>query len=584
MPLIEENLINTIRNKANIVDVIKNYIPLDQKGKNYFGVCPFHEDHSPSMSVSETRQIYKCFSCGAGGNVFTFISEYEHINFYEAVMKVASMYDIAYATNNIIHKENPHQLEYNLMDYCTKYYQNNLNSGEGQLAKKYLETRGLNKEIINKCKIGLSLNTNDNLYNILLSKNYSVDLACDIGVINKSSNKYYDLFKNRIMFPLFDINGQVVGYSARKYTESDEAKYINTKETNIFKKGNLLYNYHNAKIACKKEKYVLVVEGQMDAIRIMANDNMSVVALMGSSLTASGVKLLKNLRVPVYLMLDNDTTGEESTVKIGEELIKNNIETYVIRLSGEKDPDEYILKQGIDKFNNLINSPLHYIDFKMEYLKKNKNLKSNVDLTNYINEVLSSLENEDDPIKIDVTLSHLSQNYNLDKEILKTKLNKEIKSEKIKIVKIKEKPGITKLNKYDIAEECIILFMLENPKYIKMYENSLLYLPTKELRNIANDISYYYKLNKEINIADFITFISLKEDKLKKLQSIIANNLNLQYSDEEMNTYLELIRQCIYNKELESLKAQMKTELDKNKKIEIAKRITEIKKGCVLNG
>ena len=231
--------IERIRKSANIVDIISSYVPLTQKGKNYFGVCPFHEDHSPSMSVSEEKQIYKCFSCGAAGNVFTFVSEYENVKFLEAVKIVADKCGIPF--HGTIKKEKPknNEQEYEIMNLALKFYQNNLNSKEGMKAKKYLRVRNLDEDVIKEFDLGLALGGNYSLNKLLTNKKYSLDVIERLGLVNQNNGYVNDVFQRRIMFPIHDLEGNVVGFTGRIYEDTNQAKYINSKESNIFKKGQI---------------------------------------------------------------------------------------------------------------------------------------------------------------------------------------------------------------------------------------------------------------------------------------------------------------------------------------------------------
>ena len=261
MAYISNEIINEIRNKTDIVEVVSRYVNLTKTGKNYIGVCPFHDDHSPSMSVSPEKQIYTCFSCGASGNVFTFVSDFEKISFSEAVKLLGEKVGIN-VSNDI--KVNTKRDEYfDIYDLASKFYQNSLNSSLGKNAIEYLENRHLDKETIKKFGIGLSIQK-VSLTKYLTNKKYSLDKLIDIGLTNDNGN---DIFVSRIMFPIWGLSGNVVAFSGRIYNTKDNSKYINTKETDNFKKGKILYNYHIAKEYLKKNDTVIIMEGQMDVIR-----------------------------------------------------------------------------------------------------------------------------------------------------------------------------------------------------------------------------------------------------------------------------------------------------------------------------
>ena len=426
MAFISNDEINNIRARANIVDIVASYIPLTQRGRNYICVCPFHDDHSPSMSVSAEKQIYKCFACGATGNVFTFVAEYENVSFIEAVGIVAQKSGIDIDVGDFKQEVvSQYKEEHKIMELANKFYQNNLKTKAGEDALKYLTDRGISEEVIKSAGIGLSLDSPDALLNLLTKKNYDVKLLQELGLVNQVNGKTYDVFSRRITFPLWDKDGNIVGFSARIYRgEKDASKYMNSKETKIFKKGETLYNYHNAKDEAKRKKEIVVVEGFMDAIRLMVSGVTNVVALQGTAMTTEQISLLKKLRAKVILCLDNDNAGLLATANNGEELVKNGVETFVIRLSGEKDPDEYIVANGKEAFLENLEHPLTFFEFKMNYLKQNKDLSKVEDLADYVNAVLKDLGESNDPILREVTLSKLSQEYNLSMDVLKSKLDK----------------------------------------------------------------------------------------------------------------------------------------------------------------
>lgn len=576
MGFISDEELNAIRSKANIVDVIGKYIPLTQKGKNYFCVCPFHDDHSPSMSVSYDKQIYKCFSCGASGNVFTFVQNYENVSFNEAVSIVARSVGLNLDFGPVKKNSNNFKLELEIMSLAERFLQNNLKSSSGIDAKKYLEERGINEEIIAEFGIGLSLDNATSLKDLLLKKGYGIDKLIELGVVNEHG---FDVFARRITFPLWNIDGDIVGFSGRIYRDEDSAKYVNSKETKIFKKGELLYNYHNAKDYAKREKFILVVEGFMDAIRLSANGIKNVIALMGTSLTSNHIDLLKKLRVKVILCLDNDDAGLTATINNGMMLIKNNVEVGIIRLSDSKDPDEYILKNGIDSFKNLLKEPISYFEFRINSLKKNRNLNNPVELAGYINEVIDILKDVDDPILKEITINEIANNYKIDISLLKERIS----WEKEKIPNVKPRVEKVKHDHQDEVAMRILYYMMNDQKYVNLYKKKLGYITDEKLRIIANEILYYSGIHNKIDVADFITYMSDK-DNFKVVTEIVGMNMQEELSEENMLEYITSYYRLMVKKQINDLKIQMKNEMDVNKKLEIGKRITELKKGSVEYG
>ena len=573
MPRISENVINEIRAQADIVDIIKEYIPLTPKGKNYFGVCPFHQDHSPSMSVSREKQMFKCFSCGAAGNVFKFVSDYENISFIEAVSKVASKVGIPLTITGDYKPKEKFQKEYDVMNLTTLFFQNNLNTSLGTKAKEYLSQRGLNEEMVKVFDIGLALDKNT-LYQFLNKKKIAPEDMVSLGLVNQSGLAYHDVFVNRIIFPIHDASGHVVGFTGRVYDGDYTPKYLNSKETAIFRKGNILFNYHRARDAIRLQKKVIIVEGNMDAIRMYVSGFQNTIALMGTSLTKEQVSLIEKLRVPVILMFDNDEAGKTATVKNGEILGDAGITVEVVRLSGAKDPDEYILANGIQAMKDNIEHPLSYLEFKYNALKENKNLEDTEELASYVKNVLASLENVDD-ITIDITLNKLVQEFHLSYDVLKSQLKEK------KIMPVRQSPVVAvspqKKSKYDMCAEFILYYMMNDVKYVKMYQTKLGYFKSSIYRGIANEIVYYVGKNKKIELADFLSYAETSPLK-DEIYRVIKSIKNPEIVETSMEDYIFNIKECTWEEEIKKLKVEMKQTSDIHEKENLAKKIVDFNK------
>ena len=578
MALSNENDINAIRSKADIVSIIGSYIPLTQRGKNYVCVCPFHDDHSPSMSVSPEKQIYKCFACGKTGNVFTFVSDYEDVSFIDAVAIVAEKCGIDFKKTATKKSNSLNRREYEIMTLAQKFFQNNLRTDVGSVALKYLNDRGFDDATIKEFGIGLSLDSNDSLLKLLTKKGYDEKTLVDIGLVNSVNGNFYDMFSRRITFPLWDKDGNIVGFSARVYRgEKNVSKYMNSRDSILFKKGETLYNYHNAKDIAKREKKIILVEGFMDAIRLSLSGVKNVVALQGTAMTKEQIELLKKLRVEVILCLDNDNAGLIATLNNGKELEDNNIPIAVVRLSGEKDPDEYIVANGKDAFIDNLNHALSYFEFKMNYLKQNRDLEKIEDQSEYIKEVLSNLAMKDDLILREVTLNKLSKDYNVDISILKTQLDN-IKPVKKTIVVEEIEQKKEKKDSFMKSIEKILYFMMNGKEYVERYQKKIGYFPDEVYRKIANEIVYYLDVNKSITVADFITYVSEKDSIRDKVMEIVNESANDEVSLDIMDDYIQAILKVMTKNEIKRLKLLMKNELDVDKKMKLAIQIAELKK------
>ena len=585
MAYVDNEELNDIRSKANIVDIISSYgIEVIKKGKDYVCVCPFHNDHSPSMSISVSRQIYKCFACGEGGNVFTFVQNYEKVSFVEAVKIVAEKIDYHLKNDISVQRVDKHKKEHDILNLATMFFQNNLNTSSGIEAKKYLKERKIDEKIINDFQIGLALDGKDDLFKLLHSKGYSADLLESLGLVTIVNDQVYDFFKGRVVFPILDIEGNVVGFSARIYRgEKDTSKYVNTKETLIFTKGNNLFNYYKARGPSKKEKQIIIVEGQMDAIRVFSSGLENVVALGGTALTQNQINLIKRLNVKVILCLDGDGAGEKATLVNGDLLTKNDINVQVVRLSDYKDPDEYIINKGIDAFKDNINNAIDYIDFKIKAQKKEININNTEELATYINKIIVDVSNIKDPILKEVTLNKISTEYNISLDILKNKLDSLNKEEKIaREIFVSDKKEVKKLNGIDIAIRKILFYMMNDIKYIKLYQNKIGFFEDKLYRDIANEIVYYSEKNQTINVADFISYIQTNE-KLGKVVFEIIDANDSELNELEFINYIKVLNQKSSELRIKKIKEQIKLELDIDKKKKLLEEIAMIKQGSVKN-
>lgn len=578
MAYISNEEINEIRSRANIVDIISGYLQVSSKGKNFVALCPFHNDHSPSLIISPEKQIFNCFTCRTGGNVFSFVMKYENVSFAEAVSIVAKKVGFNLKNDVFVKSENKYSKDYEIYEYAMKYYLNNINTTDGSKAREYLLKRGINETIIKEFKLGYSGSSKDTFYKLATNKGWDIETLNKLGLINKVNENVYDTFINRIVIPIENLKGEVVGFTGRIFNgEDNTAKYLNTKETEIFKKSSLLFNYHNAKNYIRDRKSVIVVEGNMDAIKMSAKGFKNVVALMGVALSNEQIDILKRLKVPVILMLDNDNAGEEATIKNGESLINSGVDTKVVRLSGAKDPDEYLEKFGIDAMQNNIDKAIKYIDFKIECLKKDKDLSNMEDLITYIKEVINSVNGEDDLTK-EIILSKISKDYAIDIDILKSNLKTEVKKDvkKEEVVDVRNK----KLTKYQKASHKVLYYMLMNSKYINLYKNTLGYFKERIERVLASEIVYYESNNGNIDVADFTTTIMESEDEYEFLQIILSENGNTSVSDEEFNSCVKAILDIYKKDEIIKVKGLIASELDQTKKEELVKKLIDLKRKC----
>lgn len=569
---LKESEIKEIRNSVDIVDVISEYIPLTAKGKNFFGVCPFHADHSPSMSVSREKQIYRCFSCGASGNVITFLMNYENINFVEALKKLADKAGITISLGNLKQKTNKNKELYDIYETSQKIYQNNLNSELGIKAKEYLKNREITNEIIKEFGIGLAIKDSKLITNMLLKKGYKEKDLINSGLVGDNEKGLHDIYYNRIMFPLYDLNGNIVGYSGRIYDSLDTAKYVNTKETPIFKKGELLYNYHRAKEEARKTGKIIVMEGFMDVIAAYKVGIKNVVATMGTAVTENQANLIKRMAKEVILCFDGDGAGAKATFSCSEELGKLNVIPKVVRLEENLDPDEYIKKYG-NSFLDKINNPISIMDFKLKYLKKDLNLTDQVEYSKYINNVLNEVNKTDDVILKELTLQKLSTESNLGLDILREKLENmnEQTKETPKEVVIQNKQTTAALK----AEQSLMYYLINSKEVVTIFNNNKVFLQTSRYRKLALEVIAISKTS-DIKVADLLSEFINDEEETNTINELLLLNLKEEYTKEEILGYIYTIKLNNIKIEKKRLQELMHTVIDKNERNEIAIKILDL--------
>ena len=563
-----------IRNSVDIVDVVSSYINLTAHGKNYFGVCPFHDDHSPSMCVSKEKQIYTCFVCGATGNVFQFIKEYENISFAEAVRKVATIggIDVKIDEMKPIKKES---VLYDIYDLSNKIYQLNLNTSKSVTAREYLKKRGIDDNTIKEFGIGLAL-IKGNIAEALIKKGFDESDIIKSGLADKNNYGLNDLYRNRIMFPLWDLKGKVVGFSGRIFNDENAPKYINSRETEIFKKGELLYNYHRARNECRRKNEVIIMEGFMDVICAYTHGITNVVAAMGTAITSANAHLISRMAKNIILCFDGDDAGILAANACTNELLKLDVFPSIVVLDKTKgkDPDEYIRNNGIEAFKEKIMHPLSVMEFKEFFNKRGIDMGDSSSKALYVKKMINEIDNITDSVLKEITISKLANETGLSADFIKSQLKNNIVKETTIIPEKKEQ----NLLKYEKAEMNLIYYMLKDSKVILQYDARKIYLPTEKYRFLVREICAYYQKYGNINIADFLTFIGKNTEMVKVMGSITALDLRDEYSKDEIEDYMNAINDYNKEEEIKNLKQKMKNSIDYNEKLELAKKI------AILNG
>ena len=417
MSRIPEDVIEAVRTKTDIVDLIGEYVQLTKRGKNWFGLCPFHGENSPSFSVTEDKQLFHCFGCGASGNAITFIMDIENSQFNEAVVKLAARTGVEIDEGISIDSTNSPRNEFKHMfeahTLAANFYNHLLlNTVEGEESLQYLEKRGFTRESIEKYGIGWSLDDSSALTDLLKRKKFDLKEMERAGlcIMRNDGTGYFDRFRGRIMFPLHDDNGSVVAFSGRTlFEDKQEAKYLNSPETPIFEKSQILYNFHNARLNVRKTGKVILFEGFMDTISADRADVLNSVAVMGTSLSDTHLIKLKRIAKEVIICCDGDDAGWEAAKRFAVMAIKKGMNVQIALLPDKMDPDDYITKHGAEAFRDkIIRNPHAYMSFIMAYSKRFKNLSNENDLLQFIHEVLEVLTTRTSPVERDMYIRQLS--------------------------------------------------------------------------------------------------------------------------------------------------------------------------------
>ena len=369
MTRISENIIEQIRVSADIVDVISTYIELKKKGRNFFGLCPFHNEKTPSFSVNQDKQIYKCFGCGAGGGVINFVMDVDNIDFITATRKLASMYNIEIADSekDKYTKDLKSQL-LKINSLALNFFQQNLNSSNGEKIKQYLIDRNFNQSTIDTFNLGYSGTSPKALLETLQKNNLNANALKQSGLFYESDKGYFDRFRSRLIFPINDKVGKIIAFAGRVIDNNQNiAKYINSPETPIYNKSKTFYGLDKASDSIRKNKFVVIVEGYFDLMRLYQNGLSNVVAISGTSFTDQHASIIKQYTENIFIAFDGDIPGIKSAIKTGYILIKNSISPKIILIPKNQDPDDYVQENGLDAFIQIKDNSLLRLRDKTNY-------------------------------------------------------------------------------------------------------------------------------------------------------------------------------------------------------------------------
>ena len=579
-----EELIDEIRNSNDIVDIISQYVILKRSGRNFFGLCPFHKEKTPSFSVSPDKQIFHCFGCGAGGNVIHFISKIENVDFKESLEILADRAGIKLPTleNNVDSKRlELKEKVYEINKLVAMYYHETLYKPQAKPAQEYVKKRKLDNKALKEFCIGYAENANV-LYKLLKEKGFTEEEILASDLVIKKGNNYVDRFKNRLIFPIQDIRNRFIAFGGR-VLDNSLPKYINSPENIVYSKARNLYGLNVAKNT--KTRKLIIVEGYMDTVSLHQRGIDNVVASCGTALTEAQGRLLRKYAEKVIISYDSDSAGQAATLR-GLEILNNlGCDIRILQMEGAKDPDEYVIKYGNGRFNDLVENAISLVEFKIKVLKKGLNIENKNDKIKFMNEIAKILGGVDNKIEQEIYIDKISSDYNISKEAIYAQINKNEYSNN-KGAKILEsssirKPTIKRQEKeinpeLEKRENIIISLLIDGGEEVY-----------NKIKDIINPNDFKSEANQKImrrlyeefekgnsNINSLVDMFADDEQVVNALTGIMADDYEIEDNkkalDDVINNYQKEKLMARRNEIIQSLN---NANLDKEKASELEKEL-----------
>lgn len=536
---ISENKIEEIRSAANIVDIISEHIQLRRRGKNYIGLCPFHNEKTPSFTVSEEKQIFHCFGCHAGGNVFKFLMDYEKISFVEAVLEMAERLSIPLETEESDYPEKQTEQEklYDINTEAARYFSNNLlNHPGGEKAREYFRKRNMKPQTLRAFGLGYALPGWENFLSFLQERKIDLEKALMLGLIGQNrDSRLYDKFNGRIIFPIFSPNGRVVAFAGRIIEKKENAaKYLNSPESSIYVKGRILYGLSHAKDEIRKLDKAILVEGYMDLISLYQNGVKNVVAVSGTALTEEQVQLLSRYTKNVVLLFDADTAGIKASMRSIELLLKRNMEIKIASLPAGEDPDSYVNKYGRESFEEAIKKARNFLEYQTEFYTRQGMFEDPAKTAEAIRELVKPVALINDELKRILLLKNIAKRFNLREKLLESELQKALEisgrqltnEERIRDREAAKQQNIVRADGskntspivYNLEKEIITLLFESNREVVEL---------------ITNHISA-----EELNIEAHQKLYDLVYESFYEGRELIAGSLIDRIDDPDLQAYV----------------------------------------------
>ncbi|CAC7190958.1 DNA primase [Staphylococcus aureus] len=557
---IDQSIINEIKDKTDILDLVSEYVKLEKRGRNYIGLCPFHDEKTPSFTVSEGKQICHCFGCKKGGNVFQFTQEIKDISFVEAVKELGDRVNVAVdieatqSNSNVqIASDDLQMIE--MHELIQEFYYYALTKTvEGEQALTYLQERGFTDALIKERGIGFAPDSSHFCHDFLQKKGYDIELAYEAGLLsrNEENFSYYDRFRNRIMFPLKNAQGRIVGYSGRTYT-GQEPKYLNSPETPIFQKRKLLYNLDKARKSIRKLDEIVLLEGFMDVIKSDTAGLKNVVATMGTQLSDEHITFIRKLTSNITLMFDGDFAGSEATLKTGQNLLQQGLNVFVIQLPSGMDPDEYIGKYGNDAFTTFVkNDKKSFAHYKVSILK-DEIAHNDLSYERYLKELSHDISLMKSSILQQKAINDVAPFFNVSPEQLANEIQFNqapanyypedeyggyIEPEPIGMAQFDN------LSRQEKAERAFLKHLMrDKDTFLNYYESvDKDNFTNQHFKYVFEVLHDFYAENDQYNISDAVQYVNSNELR-ETLISLEQYNLNDEPYENEIDDYVNVINE-----------------------------------------
>ena len=573
-----DSVVEEIKSRCNIVDVIGQVVSLKKMGNNFKGVCPFHNEKTPSFVVSEPKQIFTCFGCGATGDVFEFVKKYYNLDFPSAIERLAKEYNVDYSNHS--HDDGKKELYYQINREAAAFFYKSFTQTQNA-GLTYMLNRGIEPETLKRFGIGYADEQWDSLYKYFMSKNVDVKILLELGLVSESKGKYYDKFRNRVMFPIINTRGKVIGFGGRIIGEGNP-KYLNSPESVVFMKKNNLYGLNISRQEVSKENFTVLVEGYMDVISLYQSGVRNVAASLGTALTENQAKMLRRYSKNVVLSYDADNAGKAAALRGIEILRKEGCKAKVLHISDGKDPDEFVRKKGKDAFKSLIQQSLGYVDYKIANLKNQYNLESYEESIEFLKQTAVVLRDLS-PVEAEIYIKKLANEIKISENAIRLEINgNNTQVEHItapQAVKYEESDGRTQLDlstSITPIEKNFMKLLILDYKYYQIIQHYERAFKTEFARNIFHAIAELYN-----EIEDDEKEIDLKklQDGLEITEVGILNDIidNVQLADKEEQVLTECINK-IEREEMTEKENSLLTRLsmaDEEENQEMIKVLTE---------